>query len=351
MSMPRLAPRSSCHHRLCCRGRHRSFHGFTLVELLVVIAIIGTLVGLLLPAVQAAREAARRSTCANTMKQWGLAMNNYHDAYRVLPLGASSFPCVQQIWMPVLWPFIERAELASKYNYRGLIQDWPNVTAPTSNPPGPLSSRLPIYYCPSDRPNAYHRVSSGNSYTAPRINYVVNSTVVTIAGTKRRGPFAKRYDNEYKGCQGSGWVGFEPRGFSGSNASRYKDITDGLSKTLLMSEINVWSGDDNQTPPVDPRGVLYWFSYFDATITPNSSFDTVASWYTGASYVCNNSPPNLPCQATGVGDTFKFAARSKHIGGVQAVTADGAVRFFSDDVDTAVWQAMGTINGGESLGY
>jgi prepilin-type N-terminal cleavage/methylation domain-containing protein len=87
----------------------RFFRGFTLVELLVVIAIIGALIALLLPAVQAAREAARRMTCTNHMKQYGIAVHNFHDTQNGLP--PSCIRADYATGFVFLLPYIEQAPL------------------------------------------------------------------------------------------------------------------------------------------------------------------------------------------------------------------------------------------------
>src|SRR5580704_2020512 len=105
-----------------------SKNGFTLVELLVVVAIIGILIGLLVPAVNAARESARRTTCANNLRQLGVALLAYHEANGRFPNGNQclSVPALYNItssdhgsmFVPLL-PYIDQNGLYDCCNFSG----------------------------------------------------------------------------------------------------------------------------------------------------------------------------------------------------------------------------------------
>src|ERR1700674_5456823 len=115
--------------------------GFTLIELLVVIAIIAVLVALLLPAVQQAREAARRSQCKNNLKQIGLALHHYEEAFRLLPPGSISVSDAA-----TLTQILPMIDLGNKYNQF----NWSvSLNGSVLNSPA-IAQTLPAFICPSD---------------------------------------------------------------------------------------------------------------------------------------------------------------------------------------------------------
>ena len=93
----------------------KSRNGFTLIELLVVIAIIAILIGLLLPAVQKVREAASKAKCQNNLKQWGLALQNYHDNNGKFPYCTQVVP-TRHNWAQFVMPYLEQANLVDGYD-------------------------------------------------------------------------------------------------------------------------------------------------------------------------------------------------------------------------------------------
>jgi prepilin-type N-terminal cleavage/methylation domain-containing protein len=115
--------------------------GFTLVELLVVIIIIGVLIALLLPSVQSAREAARRASCANNLKQIGLALANHEAAKGYFPPSWLR-PTIQDPTSPtfngwsthsLLLPYLEQTGLASDLDYRASYTTSSNSNVVTSD--------------------------------------------------------------------------------------------------------------------------------------------------------------------------------------------------------------------------
>lgn len=136
----------------------RARRGFTLIELLVVIAIIAILIALLLPAVQQAREAARRSTCKNNLKQLGIGLHNYHDIYKMFPIGAQDRINAQAPdgtganyeswgWPASLLPQIDQAPMFDTLHINQLTLH--NALVDPSLRPL-LQTPLEIFICPSD---------------------------------------------------------------------------------------------------------------------------------------------------------------------------------------------------------
>ena len=317
--------------------------GFTLVELLVVIAIIGILVALLLPAIQAAREAARRSQCVNNLKQLGLAMTNYHDTYKQLPFG--NYSCCWGTWQMSILGFIEEQQLGDMYSWNPKDLTEMGFFSPdhryhsqdlSKSPPirnlEVVQTRIATLTCPSDDP----QINTGVDGTQTQItfhNYAANYGNTDHVGFDHLGPSNPGYIK----FLGSPFVG-EDLTPQVKRFGKFRQFTDGLSKTLLMSE--TVQGQDG-----DLRGFTWWgwSAGFESFATPNASDPDLMQ----NSSSCNPVQPNPPCNAMSGPHRFKAMARSRHPGGVNAVMCDGSVHFVTDAIDLATWRAASTTQGEE----
>lgn len=340
--------------------RWSRLRAFTIVELLVVIAIIGVLVGLLLPAVQVAREASRRSSCVNHLKQWSLAMHSHHDAIKYLPYGnnrrnppgsepegssSTNATKAYRTFVTFLWPYLEQLDLDAQWNP---AQSHDGGTAKVAG--GKTNAELcrvqaPHYFCPSDRPGAFFNpvAADGSISEGPtRSNYAVNwgaHQVYSNTFTTRRAPFGW---NVGSALSVTSFIPYR---------SQFKDITDGLSKTLLMSELRFPSTDAaSSNAENDSRGVTLLYSgtpFVMTRDTPNTTVADLPYQYCGET---SGTADGLPCSSTGSLYLSRMAARSRHPGGVNAAFCDGSVRFVVDTIDADTWEGLGTMNQGEVLG-
>jgi prepilin-type N-terminal cleavage/methylation domain-containing protein/prepilin-type processing-associated H-X9-DG protein len=304
--------------------------GFTLVELLVVITIIGILIALLLPAVQAAREAARRMQCGNNLKQTVLAMHLYHEAIEMFPVGIADtrVPYAYANWAQYLLPYLEQENLLDIFNPDvNYANPYFNDSAAGKNATV-LRTKIQTYLCPSDDAGREGRIDKMQNPS----NYVgfTRSNVVGCfnpdAGVREGSPSQRR-------------------SIFGFNVARSAaQVTDGTSNTVAISEMI--SGAN----PSDVRG-MWWYDmgcHYEHKYNPNSRSDTMANWFSGYGYCLSDTAGGkVYCDynAPGWGETT-FAASSYHPGGVNVGLADGSVRFANDTIGNAVWQALGSIDGG-----
>ncbi|MCG8451508.1 MAG: DUF1559 domain-containing protein [Pirellulales bacterium] len=319
----------------------RRSRGFTLVELLVVIAIIGVLVALLLPAVQAAREAARRNDCKNRMRQLALSVLNYETAQGRFPKGAQGLDPLTMKAAGV--PRIPLYVLILDYMEEGSREAlWSgDVTGDNEA----MKAPWPGIQCPSDE--ALEFLVRGN-----------------IRGKTSYGVNWGQYSYRYQIAP----VDWSKYGFDGANRPReiapfwvdfgakMGQITDGTSQTLMWMEMRQIPFDiDVGAGKVDRRGRLWnddASSYQIMTrFGPNSTSKDIGRCEGDYDMEAHGTP----CDNKGTNNTLvrnlgHIVSRSRHPGGVNATMCDGAVKFFSDDIELDTWKALSSMNLEEIIG-
>ncbi|WP_406693709.1 DUF1559 domain-containing protein [Singulisphaera sp. Ch08] len=319
--------------------------GFTLIELLVVIAIIAVLIALLLPAVQAAREAARRSQCINNLKQIGLGMHNYESVNGSLPPGQKS--CCWGTWLVFMLPQVEQQALFNAWNFGGDLvyyqmgsaYDAPLRYSGAANTTV-SATRVNAYMCPSD--------GSGTSLVGiGRVtsqNYVVNYGNLT---SSQPASFAfGGITFPFGGAPFTDMNVANP-GMGGQRVATFASISDGLSNTLLCSEVVVGTGTGGQyNSSYDLRGFSWWGSAasFTAWVAPNSTQPDVTE---NQAYCVYPYQMNPPCTAPTATLPQYNGARSRHSGGVNTTMGDGSVRFIKNSISLNVWRSLSTTRGAE----
>ena len=370
---------------LCLSQRRSRRLGFTLVELLVVIAIIGILVSLLLPAVQAAREAARRMQCSNNLKQFGLAMHNYHDTHKAFPprRGGSAGGGNPRRFdgnydrksaFIFLLPFIEQQSLADQIQAGGIVDTngnkiWPGGPAGWYNNANwaPYRNQLGFLLCPSDKPALNPAQQAKHSYA-----FSIGDSVGGSSGSAR-------------------WnvANSTSRGvFVGSQRCRtIAHLSDGTSNTIAMSE-RVWGGNFRRAATGEDARTAAAMGVSTVLTNPGSCLAQATGnrfigmqikgrfgflWADGQAErvgfttILGPNKPNCVFDNNVNADSHGGVLNpsSYHPGGVMGLLCDGSVRFFSDSINTGnlaarpvtsgpspygVWGALGSIDGGEAAG-
>jgi len=317
----------------------RMASAFTLVELLVVIAIIGTLVGLLLPAVQSAREAARLLTCQSKVKQQALACQNYESAKGSFPPGQKHqlstsnptqyFSCGDgtgpagydvwasdtRSWIIEILPFMEQASEYTKLDFTKSATAAPNAAVLRT------PSAFTFAACPTNPiQGIFGNWGSITHYGGSA--GLANNSCYRPSTSSAYGMFSGVDANASPGgCKG-------------------KDVTDGLSKTVMICEKLGYN-------PVSYTPGTAGFRECRTNAVPTNS-----SWYwnfKGVNYGPLTRMENGPNTVLASNDWSSTSPYSFHPGGLTLAFGDGSTQFISETIAITIWNAIADKADGSSL--
>lgn len=323
---------------------------FTLVELLVVIAIISVLVALLLPAVQAAREAARRTQCENNLKQIGLTVHNYGSALKALPSssrpgGSTTAPRIGVL--TALLPYMEEGTLVKNYDF---TLNWDASTGKDGANLSITSKTIAGLICPSDPqdatrldgdPQTSATITSWGPYVAVT-DYSPTIGVHPDLGSKSNiSPSGKPLLN----LVDDGTIGWDAAnkcansGILRKNANpQFKDVSDGLSKTILFAE-SVGRPYVLQKGRVVNDDVVNYHQNGGGWARPASDITLHGSLTDGTAL---GGPCSMNCTNGEYYPTYNVAPwfsegtseiYATHPGGANFCFGDGSVHFLAENID------------------